>query len=320
MIPLESLVLLAAITGYGDPVDGYPSADERTLVLWTNAARVAPDAFTSDYRAGGCSTSDFARDERQAKAPLYLDLALTEAARFHSDDMRKNGCFQHDSCDGTDTWDRVARFYRDSNQGVGENIAYGSDDPRYTVLSMWMCSEAGHRANIMSGDFNEMGAGVSGSFMTQDFAAGELKEGSPPVRVASEIGDAVYADWGDDDAPARLVLNVDGERSDLVLNKGTTEQGIYYAAIDGAPECTPWRVEWQTSAGDAGSFPATGGFRMGGCEEEYDAAVSFGSVPGSDDDLDGVTPLGAVLCGTPTSAGALALALASLAAMRRRRA
>ena len=157
---LSSLILLAAVVGYGDPVDGYPSAEERSLVLWTNAARVDPTEFTTDYRSGGCSTSDFSSDEKTAKEPLYIDLALTEAARYHSNDMRKNGCFQHESCDGTDTWARIESYYKDS-QYLGENIAYGSTDTRYMVLSLWMCSHSGHRANIMNGDYNEMGGGVS---------------------------------------------------------------------------------------------------------------------------------------------------------------
>ena len=62
MIPLDSLLLLAAVAGYGDPVDGFPSAEERALVLWTNAARVAPEAFTNDYREGGCSLRDFSME------------------------------------------------------------------------------------------------------------------------------------------------------------------------------------------------------------------------------------------------------------------
>ncbi len=314
MIPLDSLLLLAAVAGYGDPVGGLPSSEERALVLWTNAARVAPEAFKQDYRSGRCSLADFSEDEKTAKAPLYIDMALTEAARFHSDDMRENGCFQHDSCDGTDTWDRVDRFYKDDNSGVGENIAQGSSDPRYTVLSMWMCSHDGHRGNIMSGAFNEMGGGVSGDFMTQDFAAGELNDGTPPVRVAAEYGDALYADWGDDEAPAGLVLNVEGTLSDFVLFEGEADQGVYYTAIDDIPECAAWRVEWHTAGGDKGSFPATGGFGMGDCDEDYDASAAFGAI-GDPPLADPFADL--VLCGTDTGAGWGALALAAMLARRR---
>ena len=79
----SNLLLTAVSAGYGVPVEGYPSHDERELLLWTNAARVAPDEFTDEYSAGGCSTDDFSDDELTAKPPLYLDLGLTEASRYH---------------------------------------------------------------------------------------------------------------------------------------------------------------------------------------------------------------------------------------------
>lgn len=323
---LASIALLTVVSGYGDPVDGYPSATERALVLWTNAARVAPTEFKTEYSAGSCSIADFSDDEKTAKAPLYIDLDLTEVARVHSADMRDNGCFQHESCDGTDTWTRVGQYYHDQNSGLGENIAYGSSDPKYAVLSMWMCSHSGHRANIMSGSFNEMGGGVASDFMTQDFAAGELKEGNPPVRVAAEYNGDVWADWGDSAAPASLVLNVDGTRSDLEFEFGEKDNGVYAAALE-ADDCTPWRVEWATAGGDAGTFPATGGLLAGGCKDEYDASVDFGgggpgdgSGTGGTDATDGVIKLPHLMCATTgEGSGLAALVALGLAARRRRR-
>lgn len=324
---LASLALLTVVAGYGDPVGGYPSAEERVLVLWTNAARVAPTEFKSEYSAGSCSLADFSDDEKTAKAPLYIDLDLTEVARVHSRDMRDNGCFQHESCDGTDTWTRVGQYYHDANGGLGENIAYGTTDPKYAVLSMWMCSHSGHRANIMSGSFNEMGGGMASDYLTQDFALGELKEGSPPVRVAAEYGGAVWADWGDDSPPDDLALNVDGDRIQLSFEYGEKDNGIYAAAID-ADECTPWRVEWATAAGDEGTFPATGGLLSGDCPNEYDDSASFGGgggngnpfdgLDGSDDD--GVYEMPTVMCATSGQGSAVGALMALGLAARRRRA
>lgn len=270
---LSSILLLTTIAGYGDPVDGFPSAAERSLVLWTNAARVAPKEFKSEYSAGGCSYNDFESGEKTAKNPLYIDLALTEAARYHSDDMRKNGCFQHESCDGTDTWARIGRYYDDSSY-LGENIAYGSSDAKYTVMTMWMCS-SGHRANIMTGDYNEMGGGVSKDYMTQDFAAGTLAEGDPPVRVATEYGSGIYADWQADESPASITAYVNGEAIDLDKVYGETENGIYFGEAK-ADECSPWFVAWTTRDGESGTFPATGAFLGGGCDTEYDENSDVG--------------------------------------------
>ncbi len=317
---LSSLVLLTVIAGYGDPVDGFPSAEERELVLWTNAARVAPKEFKTEYSAGGCSTADFSADEKTAKAPLYIDLDLTEVARVHSADMYDNGCFQHESCDGTDTWTRVGRYYNDANSGLGENIAYGSSDPKYAVLSMWMCSHDGHRANIMSGTFNEMGGGIDHDYMTQDFAAGELREGDPPVRVAAERSGVIWADWGDDNAPEALALVVDGNAADMVLKFGDAEQGVYYQSVEG-DACTPWWVSWTTKGGESGTFPATGAFLSGDCDDDYDAnARPAGS--GDDDDADpgsGAIKLPEMLCATSPEAGFVAGFVGMLAVMGRRR-
>ena len=321
---LGQVALLAVVAaGYGVPEEGFPSDEERALVLWTNAARVAPKEFKSEYSAGGCSLADFSDDEKTAKAPLYIDLALTEVARVHSKDMATNGCFQHESCDGTDTWTRIGKYYKDANGGLGENIAMGTSDPKYAVMSMWMCSHSGHRANIMSGGYNEMGGGISGQYLTQDFALGELKEGEPPVRVAAEYGDAVYADWGDADPPARLQVNVDGERTNLVLFVGEADNGVYYQSLE--PEgCAPWIVEWETASGDAGQFPADGALLAGDCDEEFDAGAQIGG--GGDDDGqggggagDGVIALPELMCSTSGSglAGLASIAMAALVLRRR---
>lgn len=331
MILLAVSQVLAA--GYGVPVDGYPNAEERWLLLWTNAARVAPLDFTDEYDAGGCSTDDFADDEKQAKAPLYIDLQLTEAARFHSSDMAENGCFQHESCDGTDTWARIDGFYSDAAGAMGENIAMGTSDAKYAVLSMWMCSHSGHRANIMSADFNEMGPGVDGVYMTQDFAGGELKEGSPPVRMATEKDGDWYADWGDADAPTRLSVVINGNETPLELQHGTAEQGIYaaFSPEAGSDPCHIAFVKWETAGGLSGTFPELGSFASGACDgaDPETGWIDDQTDPGNGhtDTDDGsssgmLSDIELVGCSTrPGSpSGALAMALGGAAVLVRRRA
>lgn len=269
---LATLALLVTVSGYGDVNDeGYPNDEERWLILWTNAARVAPAEFEDDYAMGNCSTDDFSEDELTPKEPLYIDLDLTEAARYHSQDMNDNGCFQHESCDGTDTWTRIDRFYDDASGTMGENIAYGGSDARFSVLSMWMCSTSGHRANIMEGAYNEMGGGVVNSYMTQDFAQGELKEGDPPMRMGADKNYEYLADWGDDEAPARISVVRDGLETPLELEHGEPELGLYGTVMpeeaDVACHETYWL--WETAGGEQGTFPEDGSFTDGDCEDEY---------------------------------------------------
>lgn len=331
------LLLPAAFAaGYGVPVDGYPSAEERWLVLWTNAARVAPAEFTEEYSAGGCSTADFSEDELTPKAPLYIDLALTEVARVHSADMEENGCFQHESCDGTDTWDRIDDYYHDNAGALGENIAMGSSDGRYAVLSMWMCSHSGHRANIMSGSFNEMGGGISGVYQTQDFAGGDLSEGAPPVRAVADQDGAWYADWGDAAPPAALSLVRDGIETPMELLHGAPDQGIYVVdSADelGATDCHRSYVYWKTAAGEAGTFPAEGSFVEGDCPDEADALAQwsedqparnglFGDVPEDDVATAMESDLALVGCASTGGRGLgwVTLGLAAMLVRSRRRA
>ncbi len=293
------LLSLPATAGYGDPQRGYPDRDERWLHLWTNAARVAPDAFEGEYREGGCSfDQDFSADEKQPKDPLYLDYGLAEAARYHSEDMASNGCFQHESCDGTDTWDRIDRYYSEGG-AMGENIAMGMVDGKYAVLSMWMCSTSGHRANIMSGDFNELGVGVAeggdGSYFTQDFAAGVLSAGEPPVRMAADDGSGgFYADYAGSGAPGVMSVVVDGKVTEMQRVYGTDSRGIWWAessAVSG--ECQSWWISYEDSSGARFTFPETGAYRIGGCGEDWVGTRTDGG-SGVEDGEGGISDPGAL--------------------------
>ena len=328
-----------AEAGYGDPSGGYPSRSERWLHLWTNAARVAPDEFASEYRAGGCGFDDFSQDEQTAKDPLYLDYGLAEAARYHSEDMAENGCFQHESCDGTDTWDRIARYYSEGGE-MGENIAMGGVDGKYAVLSMWMCSTSGHRANIMSDGFNELGVGDAtdggNNYFTQDFAAGSLTEGAPAVRMAADDGDGgFYADYAADGAPATMDLVVDGRAFPMQRVHGTDRRGIWWAEAALSGGCQPWWIRYEDGAGQAGTFPATGAYRIG-CDEDWAASRPSIEDDGGEDGaadadpggLDGASPLDddiklsacSAVPGEGARAGVIGCAIGCASALLRRRA
>jgi uncharacterized protein YkwD len=126
-------------------------------------------------------------------AALAANSVLQSAALEHSQDMVNNNFFSHDSSSGEDFEDRILRFnYAPPNvQWVaGENIAWGTlslSTPDSIVVS-WMNSPE-HRANILSGDFKELGVGVdpatptgdpSGATYTADFGA----RASGPPRAA----------------------------------------------------------------------------------------------------------------------------------------
>ncbi len=263
----------AAPLPYGVPstdpyTDGYPSADERELHIWTNAVRVDPVAFETAYP---CGMGSFSESESTPKDPLYLDMGLAEAARYHTLDMYENDHFSHSSSDGTSFGERTGWFYTDGGN-IGENIAWNYPSSYATVIEGWMCSD-GHRANIMA-DFNELGTGVVGPYATQDFGAGDIQTRSPvamgahtPVAALSEAD--FLADWLDDDPPVEFRAIVDGVAHDLELRYGTAARGVYAVTLTLEPaDCHGYRFDWEDAAGTTGSFPEAGYYTWGdGCED-----------------------------------------------------
>ena len=317
-----------------DPyTDGFPSADERELFLWTNAVRVDPEAFTEFYL---CSFESFGATEQSPHDPLFLDMGLAEAGRYHSLDMAATGNFSHSSSDGTDFATRVSWFYTDSGS-VGENIAWNYPSNWSTVIEGWMCS-AGHRANIMA-DYNELGTGVVDAYATQDFGVGTIQTRSPVAMGAHSPVDAVYeadflADWLDPAPPSRLQVVVDGQRLDLALAYGTELRGVFAATVKlEALDCHDYWFAYETADGQSGAFPEAGVYTFGpGCTDGVGWVAAGGGnggdggiiIPGSDGDSEDVPDLAdprLVGCSsTPGRGGLLGLAWAlGLAAGLRRR-
>ena len=157
-----------ALAGYGDAIGGLPTHAEREMHLWSNLVRVDPLAFQDDYP---CSFSSFTSTEQTPKPPLLWHDGLNEVAHDHSVDMNTYDYFDHDSRDGTSWSSRVGAHY--PSGAIGENIAMGYGSVYSAVIDGWMCS-SGHRANLMSTSWDELGTGVDGSYYTQDFGAREV--------------------------------------------------------------------------------------------------------------------------------------------------
>ena len=116
------------------------------------------------WRGGGPSFEQevvmIVNQERWANGQLpplkSVDL-LDASSELHSDNMATRDFFAH--CDPdtmTEAWDRMSDAGYSWN-AAGENIAIGQADPT-AVMTGWMAS-SGHRANILSTDFREIGVG-----------------------------------------------------------------------------------------------------------------------------------------------------------------
>src|SRR5439155_15337796 len=133
----------------GVPVEDRPSYQERFSLYVADRARAEP------ARTGW--------DEFDPVPPLLWNDQLAQAARAHSEDMRDTPCFSHNSCDGTDPFKRIMSFYKGTAQAMGENIAAGVDSAETVIEESWINEvgarpgEHGHRDNMFSSDFNQVG-------------------------------------------------------------------------------------------------------------------------------------------------------------------
>ena len=98
-----------------------------------------------------------AQRAKNGQSALTLNQSLCASARVRASEIAKDGCFSHTRPDGSGCFTAISGV---SYRTAGENIAmgtwgyYGVDE----IMDGWMNSE-GHRANILNGDFSEVGFG-----------------------------------------------------------------------------------------------------------------------------------------------------------------
>ena len=91
-------------------------------------------------------------------APLVDNWELSRVARYKSADMADKNYFSHTSPTYGSPFDMMKNFGI-KYTSAGENIAMGQQTAA-SVMSSWMNS-AGHKANILSNNFTEIGVGVA---------------------------------------------------------------------------------------------------------------------------------------------------------------
>jgi uncharacterized protein YkwD len=167
---LAALALCAPATAHADDCAGadvVPAADNVTLV--------------------GQATLCLLNQQRAANGigPLVENAALSTASAGYSQRMVAQGFFDHESPDGGTLVDRltaVGYLGGDDAWVVGENIGWGQASLASpgSMVAAWMNSP-GHRANLLSADFNQVGLGLAlgtptdptwGATYTTDFGTG----------------------------------------------------------------------------------------------------------------------------------------------------
>src|SRR5688572_13133949 len=135
------------------------------FLLWGCLSPAAPDAAAAGGGAGAVITNSIAdltnvERSRAGISPLRMEGRLMKAAQLQAEQMASLGRMDHVLSDGPYPAppDRLAAAgYR--WRAYAENIAYGQRDPE-DVTGSWMGSK-GHRANILSGAYTEIGTGYA---------------------------------------------------------------------------------------------------------------------------------------------------------------
>lgn len=96
---------------------------------------------------------------KEGLSPLSFDSRLREIARGHSADMFKRGYFSHNTPEGYDLAFR-AKAADVSFLIIGENLAFA---PTLESAHRGLINSPGHRANILSEDYHQIGIGVANS-------------------------------------------------------------------------------------------------------------------------------------------------------------
>lgn len=105
---------------------------------------------------------------KEGLSALTENTALSQVAQLKSQDMCDNKYFSHTSPTYGSPFDMMKK-YGITYKTAGENIAMGYKTPA-AVVEGWMNS-SGHRANILSSSFTQIGVGYvqSGNYWTQMF-------------------------------------------------------------------------------------------------------------------------------------------------------
>lgn len=131
-------------------------------------AAKAPEAVQANSSAFVKEVVSLVNEERgkAGLAPLAALDSLNKVAAAKATDMRANNYFSHTSPTYGSPFEMMSAFGVTYSY-AGENIAMGQRTPE-EVMKAWMNSP-GHKANILSKNFNYIGVGFDNNYWAQEF-------------------------------------------------------------------------------------------------------------------------------------------------------
>ena len=133
-------------------------------------------AFAQTFES---QVADLVNKERSSRGlnPLTYNTALAKMADDKAKDMYYNNYFSHTSPTYGSPFDMM-KSYGIQYTAAGENIAKGQKTPQ-EVMNSWMNSE-GHRANILSTSYNQIGVGYFNGIWVQEFIKSNVTSSPSP--------------------------------------------------------------------------------------------------------------------------------------------
>ena len=289
---LSTYFIVQTAMGYGEKVDTIPMWQERAVLVLTNACRLAPVVYRDRFIK---NETILLPKNYPPVPPLYWNRNLNAAARFHCVEMGFVCGMSHD-CNGITFEERVRGFYSSSSY-IGENIAQGYQNPQ-DVVNGWLidgrsAAEAapdgngdGHRKNIMSSRFGEIGCGYfqtgtgrdATNYWCQDFGGGKSEFSYHPVPAASHLffsKDSItfFANLYDTiQQITRITLYLEKTYYQLECVLGTNYAGTYSVSLPVASSCRSYRFKLMKTDGSTIYYPEKGMFLTTGegqCTDDY---------------------------------------------------
>ncbi|MGB3789916.1 MAG: CAP domain-containing protein [Phormidesmis sp.] len=91
--------------------------------------------------------------------PLSFSFQLGRSAQAYAEDLATQNFFSHSGKDGSTFKSRIAATGYDF-ENAGENLVAGSNYTAENAFNAWMNSSEGHRENLLSKSFTEVGFGL----------------------------------------------------------------------------------------------------------------------------------------------------------------
>ena len=146
----------------------YLTDEEKNVIFYCNLARLDGkafvDAFLSDLKTSQDSYEKSLVDTlvKVKDFPMLVpNKKLSEAAEYHANDIGKAGVVQHESTDGTKTFDRIRQYYQGGY--MAENISCGYSDALSIVRQLLVdkgVESLGHRKNILGNNYCRIGVAI----------------------------------------------------------------------------------------------------------------------------------------------------------------